>query len=69
MKAGAVMLLLAALSCAGCTVFESPAPLRDDVGEMIAHPQFAAARAAAPDFTRDVLTRLARLDHELNAAK
>ncbi len=62
MKALVLLLLLT-----GCASAPSK-PLLDDVGDLRRHPQYRAALQAAPDFTREALTRLAERDHTLNSA-
>lgn len=63
--------LILALTLTGCATAPAPggsrAPL-DDVGDLRRHPQYRAALDAAPDFTREALTRLALRDHAINSA-
>ena len=56
----AAMLLLA--GCAAPTQAILPT---GNVDRLIAHPQFTAAAKAAPEFTRDCLNAVARLEHDL----
>lgn len=69
---GLVLAVLLAAMGPGCTTVPTPGrssngPILDDVSDLRRHPQYQAALAAAPDFTREALTRLALRDHALNS--
>jgi pantoate kinase len=59
------LLLCVSFSLSGCFT----PPVRDDVGRLLKHPQLDAAFKAAPDFTEEALTTIARLNHELNSPR
>lgn len=54
------------LLLAGCQS-RSPLPTRagDNTSALLAHPQFGAAAQAAPDFTKQALRTITRLETEL----
>jgi len=54
---------------AGCQS-HSPLPIRagDNTAALLAHPQFNAAAQAAPDFTKQALRTITRLETELGNA-
>lgn len=49
------LLLLTVLCLAGCQLPPAPPPRPDQIPALLSHPQFPAARAAAPDLLRATL--------------
>lgn len=58
------LLILSLTLLSGCT-----SPRLNHVQRLLGHPQFPAARAAAPDFTRDALRTINDLQRDLAQAK
>jgi hypothetical protein len=61
-----VVMIVAVALGTGCA-HRSHVPL-DNTPLLIAHPQFVAAAQAAPEFAREALATIARLEHEVAAA-
>jgi hypothetical protein len=62
----ATLLLLALVSASPSCATRAPLPVtaEDNVTRLLQHPQFPMAAQVAPDFTREALKTIARLEKE-----